>query len=205
MVKGVGLFLAAWVFDDRQGILTAKLIGTLTEQPQICFVVVVVHTVRKRNRVHDKVIMQAVGIQVGGNDDLKSVAPHSLGKFNADLVSLLWRNLTVLEALKAVVTDNLTRIVPLDFGNHHFISGGGRVAIYTCDKETLLGLILISSVLHYIDHRLQVGFGVFGVGGLFGIFGIVDWVVEPATHIPYLADRHYDDLRGSRYLLRMSI
>ena len=62
MVKGVGLFLAAWVFDDRQGILTAKLIGTLTEQPQICFVVVVVHTVRKRNIVHDKVIMQAVGI-----------------------------------------------------------------------------------------------------------------------------------------------
>ena len=42
MVKGVGLFLAAWVFDDGQGILTAKLIGALTEQPQICFVVVVV-------------------------------------------------------------------------------------------------------------------------------------------------------------------
>ena len=149
--------------------------------------------------------MQAVGIQVGGNDDLKSVAPHSLGKFNADLVSLLWRNLTVLEALKAVVTDNLTRIVPLCFGNHHFISGSVRVTISTCDKETLLGLILISSVLHYIDHRLQVGFGVFRVGGLFGIFGIVNWMVEPATHIPYLADRHYDDLRGSRYLLRMSI
>ena len=37
-----------------------------------------------------------------------------------------------------------------------------------------------------------LGFGVFGVGCLFGIFGIVDWVVEPATHIPYLADRHYD-------------
>ena len=62
LVKGVGLFLAAWVFDDGQGILTSKLIGTLTEQPQICFVVVVVHTVNKRNRVHDKVIMQAVGI-----------------------------------------------------------------------------------------------------------------------------------------------
>lgn len=84
-------------------------------------------------------------------------------------------------------------------------SGSVRVTIYTCDKETLLGLILISSVLHYIDHRLQVDFGVFRVGGLFGIFGIVNWMVEPATHIPYLADRHYDDLRGSRYLLRMSI
>ena len=41
---------------------------------------------------------------MSGNDDLKSVAPHSLGKFNADLVRLLWRNLTVLEALEAVRT-----------------------------------------------------------------------------------------------------
>ena len=32
------------------------------EQPQICLVVVIVHTIGKRNRVHDKVIMQAVGI-----------------------------------------------------------------------------------------------------------------------------------------------
>ena len=83
--------------------------------------------------------MQAVGIQMGGNDDLKSVAPHSLSKFNADFVSLLWRNLTVLEALKAMVTDNLARVVPPRFGNHHFISSGGRVTVYACDKETLLG------------------------------------------------------------------
>ena len=142
---------------------------------------------------------------MGGDNDLKPVAPHSLGKFNADLVCLLWRDLTVLEALEAVIADNLTRVAPSRFGNHHFISGGGRVTVYACDKETLLGLILISSVLHYIDHRLQVDFGVFGIGGLCRIFGIVDWVVEPATHIPYLANRHYNDLRGSRYLLRISI
>ena len=142
---------------------------------------------------------------MGGDNDLKPVAPYSLGKFNADLVCLLWRNLTVLEALEAVIADNLTRVAPSRFGNHHFISGGGRVTVYACDKETLLCLFFIGSVLHYIDHRLQVGFGVFRVGGFFGIFGIVDWVVEPATHIPYFADRHYDDLRGSRYLLRISI
>ena len=142
---------------------------------------------------------------MSGNDDLKSVAPHSLGKFNAHFVSLLWRNLTVLEALKTVVADNLAHIVPPRFGNHHFISGGGRVTVYACHKETLLGLVLIGGILHDIHHRLQIGIAVLWVGGLFGIFGIVDWVVEPATHIPYLADRHYDDLRGSRYLLRMSI
>ena len=52
---------------------------------------------------------------MGGDNDLKPVAPHSLGKFNADLVCLLWRNLTVLEALEAVIADNLTRVAPSRF------------------------------------------------------------------------------------------
>ena len=99
-------------------------------------------------------VMQALGVEVSGNNDLKSVAPHSLGKSNPDLVRLLWRDLARLEALETVITDNLACIVPLGFGNHHFISCGSRVAVYTRDKETLFGLILIGSVLHYIDHSL---------------------------------------------------
>ena len=78
--------------------------------------------------------MQAVGIQVCGNDYLKSVAPHLLSKFYADLVRLLWRDFARLEALEAVITDNLACIVPLSFSNHHFISGGSRVAVYARDK-----------------------------------------------------------------------
>lgn len=38
----------------------------------------------------------------------------------------------------------LTRPAEIPVENN--IAGGGRVTIYTCDKETLLGLILISSV-----------------------------------------------------------
>ena len=99
-------------------------------------------------------VMQTLGVEVGSNNDLKSVAPHSLGKSDPDLVRLLWRDLARLKALEAVITDNLACIVPLSFSNHHFISGGCRVAVYTRDKETLFGLILIGSVLHYIDHSL---------------------------------------------------
>ena len=99
-------------------------------------------------------VMQALGVEVGSNNDLESVAPHSLGKFDPDLVRLLWRDLARLETLETVITDNLTRVAPLGFSNHHFISGGCRVAVYARDKETLLGLILIGGVLHYIDHSL---------------------------------------------------
>ena len=150
-------------------------------------------------------VMQAVGIQVCGNDYLKSVAPHLLSKLYADLVRLFWRNLAVLKALEAVITDNLAFIVPLRFCNHHFISGGGRVAVYARDKITLLGLILVGGVFHYIDHSLQVRFGVFGISCLFGIFRIIYGMVEPATHIPYFTDRHYGAFRGSRYFFRTAI
>ena len=102
----------------------------------------------------------------------------------------LWRGLPVLKALEAVIADNLTRVAPLGFGNHHLVPCGGRVAVYPRDEKPLLGLVLIGGILHDIHHRLQIGIAVLWVGGLFGIFGIVDWVVEPATHIPYLADRH---------------
>ena len=142
---------------------------------------------------------------MSGNDNLKPVAPHLLSKFYTDLVRLLWRNLTVLKALETVIADNLAFIVPLRFCNHHFISGGGWGAVYACDKITLLGLILVGGIFHYIDHSLQIRFGVFGVSCLFRIFRIIYGVVEPATHIPYFTDCHYGAFLGSRYFFRTAI
>ena len=128
-----------------------------------------------------------------------TVQPQTINRFYADLVRLFWRDLAVLKALEAVIADNLAFIVPLCLCNHHLISGGSRVAVYACNKITLLGLILVGGVFHYIDHSLQVRFGVFGISCLFGIFRIIYGVVEPATHIPYLTHRHYPDPRfGSR-------
>ena len=190
LIEGVWFLPAAWVFNHGQGIFTAKLIGMLTQEPQICFVVVVVLAVRKGNGVYDKVIVQTVRVKVGCDNHLKSVAPHFLGKFHADLVSLFWGKLPRLKALKTVIADNLAFIAPLHFCYQHFISGGGGVAVYTCYKKLLLGLVAVGGVFHHISESLQVRFGIFRIGGLFWILGIVDWVVEPATHIPYLADRH---------------
>ena len=150
----------------------------------------VVLAVRKGNGVYNKVIMQTVRVKVGCDNDLKSVAPHFLGKFYTDLVSLFWRKLPRLKALETVIADNLTFIIPLCFGNQHFLSGGCGVAVYACNKKLLLGLVAVGGVFHHIAKSLQVSFGIFRIGGLVWIFSIVDWVVEPATHVPYLADRH---------------
>ena len=66
----------------------------------------------------------------------------------------LWRDLACLEALETVVADNLARVVPLVFGNHHLIPCGGGVAVHAADKKPLFSLVLIGGVLHDIHHRL---------------------------------------------------
>ena len=62
LVEGIGLFLPTWMFDNREGIFPAQLIGTLTQQPQVGFIVVIMLSVHKGNGVDDKVVMQALGI-----------------------------------------------------------------------------------------------------------------------------------------------
>ena len=139
-------------------------------------------------------VMQALRIQMGRNNDLESVAPHLLCQLHTDFMCLLWRDLARLKTLEAVVTDNLAFIVPLMLGYHHLVPCRGRVTIYARDKKLLLGLVAVGGVLHHIAHRLQVGSAVFWVGGLFWILGVVDGVVEPALYVPDFADRHQTDI-----------
>lgn len=95
-------------------------------------------------------VMQTIRIQMSGDNHLKSVAPHTLGKFHPDLMSLLWRDLALLEALVAVIADNLTLILPLPFRYHHFVPCGGRLTVDACDKKLLLRFFSVGSVLHHI-------------------------------------------------------
>ena len=62
LVEGIGLFPPAWTLDNGKGIFPAQLVGTLTQQPQVGFIVVIMLSVHKRNGVDDKVVMQALGI-----------------------------------------------------------------------------------------------------------------------------------------------
>ena len=205
LIKRIGFLSAAWMFYDRKGIFPAQLIGALAKQSKIGFVVVVMFPVHKRDRVHNKVIVQAVRIQMGSNDYLKPVAPHPLGKSDSDFVCLFGCNLSRFKTLEPVIADDLTFIIPLCFGDHHFLSGRSRITVDTRDKKTLLRLILIGRIFHHIHQSLKVCFRIIGIGSLFRVFGIVNRVVKSAPYIPDLTDCHYPDcLLGSRYFFRTS-
>ena len=146
------------------------------------------------NGIDNKVVMQALRIQMGRHNHLESIAPHLLRQLHADFMCLLWRDLACLKALESVVADYFALVVPLCFGYHHLVPCRRRVAVYARDKKLLLGLVTVGGILHHIAHRLQVGFAVFGVGGLFWVLGVVDRMVEPALYVPDFADRHQPDI-----------
>ena len=100
---------------------------------------------------------------------------------------------------------NPVRLVELLLDGNELVTSHRHIAVDTVAEKLVFRFLLVLCIGKHIFERLIIFGRIFGVGGLFGIFCVVNRVVEPATHIPYLADRHYDDLRGSRYLLRMSI
>ena len=99
--------------------------------------------VNLRNGIDDKVVMQALRIQMCRHNYLESAAPHLLRQLYAYLMCLLWRDLARLKALEAVVADYFALVVPLCFGYHHLVPCRRRVAVYARDKKLLLGLCLL--------------------------------------------------------------
>ncbi len=64
-------------------------------------------------------VMQMAFVQVGGDDDLKPVAPHFMGQLHADLMAPLWGDFSRFEALIAVPCDIVILLaVPL-LGQDH--------------------------------------------------------------------------------------
>ena len=62
LVEGIGLFLPTWMFDNGEGIFPAQFIGTLTQQPQVGFLVVLMLSVHNRDGVDDNEVMLSLGV-----------------------------------------------------------------------------------------------------------------------------------------------
>ena len=60
------------------------------------------------HRIYNKVAVNIVGVQVDGDQHLIPIAPHLSCCFLADYKGLLRRDLTLFEALDAVVADDLS-------------------------------------------------------------------------------------------------
>ena len=124
-------------------------------------------------------VVQVAFVQVGGDDDLKPVAPHLLCQLYADLMAPLRGDLTGLEALIAMPRNVLILFaIPL-LGQDHLAERRLLQAIDSGDKGAVLGFLRVLDVRKYVEEVL----GAFRYGFL-RVLHIGDQVTEPPFDVP---------------------
>ena len=119
-------------------------------------------------------------VEVGGDDDLKAVAPHLLCQLYANLVGKLRRDLLRLKALISVPGDIAVRLAVALLGEDHLpqssflqaVEGGDILALLRSLRALDIGKHIVEvlqlrrfrcrlfRVLHIIDEVLQAAFNV---------------------------------------------
>ena len=104
--------------------LTAKLIRDSAQLPITAFLPTVFLSVLEGYAVDDEMVVQSRrAFDVGCHDDLKAVAPHSLGCQYTDLVAFLWCKLSRLEALISVISNDAAALAVSLLGCRHSFKG----------------------------------------------------------------------------------
>ena len=99
--------------------------------------------------------MQVAFIQVGGDDDLKPVAPHLLCQLYADLMAPLRGDFSWLETLIAMPGDIVVLFaVPL-LGQDHLPQSRLLQAVDGGDERAIRGFLRVLDVRKYIEKVLS--------------------------------------------------
>ena len=85
----------------------------------LCFGIVVLAAVPKGHGIKTEMAVQMFFIQMGGDDDFKTVAPHLLCQLHANLVGKLRRDLLRLKALIPMPSDIAVRLTAALLGKNH--------------------------------------------------------------------------------------
>ena len=189
-----------WVFDHRQPVFPAKLIGNCLHFVVVLAGAVVFDAVRKGYGVDDKVVVQMIFfVKVGGNDHLIAVAPKPGRQLYANLMRQLRRGLAGGKGLIAVVGHRAILLAKPLFHCKHFITGGSGRAVNARHKTVkrcavlaarFLRFLRIDGVADHIGKLLPVLFGQFPIGvefrvrRLFGVLRIDHHLAEPAFYPP---------------------
>ena len=191
LVNPIFLFLALAVkfavFQHRQLVLPANLIGDFTQLLVVTDFVFEFRSVLEGHGIHNKMAMHIVGIQMDADQHLIPIAPHPPCCLLADGECLLRCNLTLLKTLNAVVADDLSTQTEPPLDGDHLGVGVLRRAVDAAGKHLAVGFIV---VLCIAQGSVQLLVQIFRCGGLVGIVGVVQCGFQIFEHRPEACHRH---------------
>ena len=107
------------ILNDGQPVFPAKAVRGFSQTLLLCFGIVVLAAVPKGHGIKAEMAVQMFFIQMGGDDDFKTVAPHLLCQLHANLVGKLRRDLLRLKALISMPSDIAVRLSVTLLGEDH--------------------------------------------------------------------------------------
>ena len=131
------------VFQHRQLVLPADLIGDFTQLLVVADFVFELCAVPEGHGIHNKVAMHIVGVQVDGDQHLIPVAPHPSCGFLANGKRLLRRDLALAKALNTVVAHHLATQPKSPLDGDHLGIGVLRRAVDAAHKHFAVGLVIV--------------------------------------------------------------
>ena len=170
-----------WLLNDRQPVFPAKVAGGFSQMLLLCFGIVILAAVPKGHGIEAEMAVQMLLAQMGGDDDLKAVAPHLLRQLHADFVGKLRRDLLRLETLIPVPSDIAVRLAIALLGEYHLpqcrffqaVDGGDILALLCGLRALYIGKHIVE-VLQLRRFRRR----------LFRVLNIVDKVFQAAFDVP---------------------
>ena len=143
--------------------------------------------------------MQVLCVQVGCNNDLKSFAPYSVGKFHSNLLSKVRGNIFFLKTEITVIGLYAIFFSVLLFNRYELVTGSRGVAVDTVNIELTLRLFLVLCILKNISQRLILFGSVITRRRLFRVESVVDNLGKTDCNFPYLTYCHFiSHLSGRR-------
>ena len=136
-------------------------------------------------------------VQVGSNDYLIILAPHTPCGFQSDSVCFFGSNLAANKTLITVIGNISAELAVTLFGCHHTLIGSLLRAVDAGHIHCSVGLLI---VLNIAERRIQILIQEFFIGGLIGIASIVDHFLQPVFDRPESGGCHLriSSFRGSK-------
>ena len=185
--------------------LPADLIRDLPQTNMVPDMVLEFLSVPEGHCVDNHVIVDGVCVQVGGDDHLILVTPHTPGCFNSNLMRLLRRDLSGLKALKPVIGHVRSPETEAPLNGYHFFIGSVLGAVHAGDIHLAVGLVIVCHILQRLG---QVVIQILSLRGFVRVVGVVDDGFQIALHRPEACGSHQPSLPGwitvSRSLSRTS-
>ena len=131
-------------------------------------------------------VVQVAFVQMGGDDELKLLAPHLTSQLYTDLMAPLRGDFSRFEALVPMPGDVVVLLAVLLFGQDHLLEGRLLQAVEGGDKGAVRGFLRVLDIRKHIEEVL----GALG-DGFRRVFHIGDQVAEPSFDVPQAGGRHH--------------